>query len=43
MEYRVTGTFLDGGPFNLRGVEVLSFRDGRLAKKDVYWKQYREL
>jgi ketosteroid isomerase-like protein len=43
MEYRVTGTFLDGGPFNLRGVEVLSFRDGRLAKKDVYWKQFRQL
>jgi len=41
MEYRVSGAFMDGTPFNLKGVEVLAFRDGRLAVKDVYWKQHR--
>lgn len=43
MRYRVRGGFVDGDDFDLRGVELLEFRDGRLALKDVYWKAYREL
>jgi len=42
MEYRVTGTFAGGGAFDLMGVELLAFRNGRLALKDVYWKQHRD-
>lgn len=27
--------------FCLRGLELVTVRDGRIARKDVFWKQYR--
>jgi ketosteroid isomerase-like protein len=41
MEYRVHGEFVGGRPFDLMGVELLTVRDGKVALKDVYWKQDR--
>ena len=31
----------DGAPVALRGIELITVRDGRLALKDVFWKQAR--
>ena len=42
MTCRVDGRYRAGGAFSLRGVELITVRDGRIAKKDVFWKQYRE-
>lgn len=39
MTCRVEGTPHDGAPFTQRGVEIITVRDGKVAKKDVYWKQ----
>ena len=40
MTYRVDGVWRDGsGEFSQRGVEIITARDGRVVKKDVYWKQ----
>lgn len=39
MEYRVSGEFVGGRPFDLMGVEIFTIRDGKVALKDVYWKQ----
>ena len=37
MTYRVTGTDVASGkPFERIGVERYTFRDGRIAEKDVY-------
>ena len=41
MTYAVEGKYRGGESFSLRGIELVSMRDGRVAKKDVYWKQYR--
>ena len=41
MTYLVEGKYRDGEPFSLRGIELVSVRDGRIAKKDVFWKQHR--
>lgn len=41
MTYLVEGKYRDGEPFSLRGIELVSVRDGRIAKKDVFWKQFR--
>ena len=30
-----------GAAFALRGVELISLRDGKIALKDVFWKQHR--
>jgi ketosteroid isomerase-like protein len=27
--------------FSLRGIELVTVREGRVAKKDVFWKQFR--
>lgn len=29
----------DGEAFSLRGIELITARDGRLHRKDVFWKQ----
>lgn len=40
MTYRVEGIHRDGGTtFAQRGVEIITVRDDKVAKKDVYWKQ----
>lgn len=39
MTCRVEGKPHDGAPFSQRGVEIITVRDGKVAKKDVYWKQ----
>lgn len=41
MTYLVEGKYRDGEAFSLRGIELVSVRDGRIAKKDVFWKQFR--
>ena len=41
MTYLVEGKHCDGAPFSLRGIELVTVRNGRVAKKDVFWKQYR--
>ncbi len=41
MTYLVEGKVRDGEPFSLRGIELVTVRDGRIAKKDAFWKQYR--
>ncbi len=38
--FRATGTFIaDGSPYDVRGVDIYTVRDGLLASKDSYWKQ----
>ena len=39
MTYRVEGQHRGGDAFTQRGVEIITVRDGRVAKKDVFWKQ----
>ena len=39
MTCRVDGRRRDGGPFSVRSIELITVRDGRVAKKDVFWKQ----
>ena len=34
----LTGTTKAGEPIRVRGVDLLEFRDGKLVKKDSYWK-----
>ena len=41
MTYSVEGKYRDGESFSLRGIELVTVRGGRVAKKDVFWKQYR--
>ncbi len=39
MTYLLDGKHRDGAPFRLRGVELITVRDGKIALKDVFWKQ----
>lgn len=39
MTYRVDGRYRGGDEFALRGVELITVRDNRVALKDVFWKQ----
>ena len=39
MTYLAEGRRHDGEPFALRGIELITVRDGRLTMKDVFWKQ----
>ena len=39
MTYLAEGQYRNGAAFSLRGIELLTVRDGRVAKKDVFWKQ----
>ncbi len=41
MTYLVRGHMRAGAGFALRGVELITVRDGRVALKDVFWKQAR--
>jgi ketosteroid isomerase-like protein len=34
----LTGTTPSGGKVRVRGVDLLQFRDGKITKKDSYWK-----
>ena len=42
MTYSLDGEHRDGEAFVLRGIELITMRDGRIAKKDVFWKHYRD-
>lgn len=42
MTYLAEGVRRGGDPFALRGVELITVRDGRVAKKDVFWKQHTD-
>lgn len=41
MTYVVDGEYRGGEAFRLRGIELVDVRDGRIARKDVFWKQVR--
>jgi ketosteroid isomerase-like protein len=41
MTYLVDGQWRNGPAFQLRGVELIAVRGGRVARKDVFWKQFR--
>lgn len=36
--YRVTGRYADGCKIDARGCDVYVVRDGKIARKDSYWK-----
>ena len=36
--YRVSGEFIDTGPFDARVIDIYSFRGDRICSKDTYWK-----
>ena len=42
MTYLLDGCHRGGAAFSLRGIELVTVRDGRVARKDVVWKQFRE-
>lgn len=37
--YRATGRYADGRPLDVRGCDIYVIRDGKIARKDSYWKQ----
>ena len=37
--YRVTGRYTDGRAIDARGCDIYVIRDGKIARKDSYWKQ----
>lgn len=37
--FRATGTYATGQPIDVRGVDLYTVRDGRIAVKDSYWKR----
>jgi len=37
-KWLLTGTTLDGNKVRVRGCDFYSFRDGRVTRKDSYWK-----
>ncbi|MDP7547062.1 MAG: nuclear transport factor 2 family protein [Alphaproteobacteria bacterium] len=37
--YRAQGAFHATGPFDVRAVDIYTFRGGKLASKDTYWKK----
>jgi len=37
-EWTLTGTTTDGERLELRGCDLWTFRDGKILKKDSYWK-----
>ena len=41
MTYLVNGQHRGGSGFSLRGIELITMLDGRIAMKDVFWKQHR--
>ena len=39
MTYLANGRWRDGEEFSLRGIELITVRDGNVHRKDVFWKQ----
>ena len=37
-EWLLTGTMTDGRPVRVRGCDHWEFRDGKVIRKDSYWK-----
>ena len=37
-EWTITGTSVSGQKIEARGVDLLEFRDGRIIRKDSFWK-----
>ena len=37
-EWTLTGTTTDGEQLRVRGCDLWTFRDGKVARKDSYWK-----
>ena len=37
-EWTLRGTTPEGEPFEVRGCDLWTFRDGKIAKKDSFWK-----
>ena len=37
--YRVTGRYADGRKIDARGCDIYVIRDGKISRKDSYWKQ----
>ena len=37
-EWTLTGTTISGEPVQVRGCDLWTIRDGKIAKKDSYWK-----
>jgi steroid delta-isomerase-like uncharacterized protein len=37
-EWTLTGTTRDGRKIRVKGCDLFEFRDGKIAKKDSYWK-----
>lgn len=37
-QWTLRGTSRDGAPIEVRGCDFFSFRDGKIVKKDSYWK-----
>ena len=37
-EWRLSGTTVDGEPIEVRGCDLWTIRDGKIARKDSYWK-----
>ena len=35
---RAVGEFIDTGPFDVRVIDIFSFRSNKLCSKDTYWK-----
>ena len=42
MTYMLDGKYRGGDAFSLRGIELVTVRDGKVEKKDVFWKQFRQ-
>ena len=40
MTYVANGKHRGGERFSLRGIELITARDGRVHRKDVFWKQF---
>ena len=36
--YRVSGEFFDTGAFDVRAIDIYSFRGDKICSKDTYWK-----
>ena len=41
MTYLLDGQYRGGGAINLRGVELITVKNGKVHRKDVFWKQFR--
>ena len=37
-EWLLTGTSVEGQPIEVRGCDLFEFRDGKIVRKDSYWK-----